>query len=193
MTDQLDTSWNNRYLNKDTGWDIGYPSTPIARYIDRLENPYLRILIPGCGNGYEGEYVWESGFDDVYLLDWAEQSKQNFLERVPDFPKEQFFVGDFFEHQGEYDLIIEQTFFCAMDKSLRSAYAEKMFELLAPGGKLVGVMFNDPLYEDHPPYGGSVLEYLGYFQPVFSEVNIKACYNSIEPRAGSEVFIKLSK
>ena len=76
-------SWNQRYIDQNIGWDIGYPSTPISRYIDQLENPYLRILIPGCGLAWEGEYVWESGFDNIYLIDFAEQSKMQFLERVP--------------------------------------------------------------------------------------------------------------
>lgn len=185
--------WNQRYKNKETGWDLGAPSTPLAKYISQLENPFLEILIPGCGQAYEGELLWESGFDNVYLLDYAESSKEAFLERVPDFPEEQFLVGDFFELEGQFDLILEQTFFCALNPELRPAYAKKMAELLKPGGKLVGVLFNDKLNDDHPPFGGSTLEYLGYFQPHFSEVKMTPCKNSIEPRMGRELFIKLTR
>jgi len=185
--------WNQRYKEKETGWDLGAPSLPLARYISQLENPFLEILIPGCGRAYEGELLWESGFDNVYLLDCAESSKAAFLERVPDFPEEQFIVGDFFELEGQFDLILEQTFFCALNPELRPAYAKKMFELLKPGGKLVGVLFNDKLNDDHPPFGGSTLEYLGYFQPHFSEVKMTPYKNSIEPRMGRELFIKLTR
>ena len=184
--------WNNRYLTDETRWDIGFPSPPITDYLDQLEHQDISILIPGCGHAYEGEYAFETGFTDVTLLDYAETSKSNFLHRVPEFPEQQFLVGNFFDLEGEYDLILEQTFFCAIDKALRGEYAKKMKSLLAPGGKLVGVLFNDPLYEDHPPFGGNPLEYLGHFQPVFSNVYIKPCYNSIEPRMGREVFIKMS-
>lgn len=191
---ELDASyWNSRYEQKEIQWDIGHPSDPLEFYIHQIEDPFTRILIPGCGNAYEGELLWNLEFEDVTLLDFAPESKENFLKRVPDFPAERFIVGDFFEHQGEYDLILEQTFFCALPKDMRKAYAEKMFSLLAPGGKVVGVLFNDKLNEDHPPFGGSALEYLGYFQPVFNKVFMKPCYNSIEPRMGRELFIKLLK
>jgi methyl halide transferase len=57
--------WNTRYLEEQTGWDIGYPSTPLKEYIDQLTNKSIRILIPGCGNGYEGEYLHQNGFTNV--------------------------------------------------------------------------------------------------------------------------------
>lgn len=52
---KLDSAyWSERYKNKDTGWDIGSVSTPIKSYIDQLQDTSKKILIPGCGNGYEG-------------------------------------------------------------------------------------------------------------------------------------------
>ena len=94
---------------------------------------------------------------------------------------------------GGFDLIIEQTFFCAIDKNLRSSYAKKMAELLNAEGKLVGLLFNAPLNEDHPPYGGTIKEYVGYFEPYFNIEIMDPCYNSIEPRSGREVWIKMLK
>lgn len=181
--------WNSRYLEEQTGWDIGYPSTPLKEYIDQLTDKFIRILIPGCGNGYEGEYLHQHGFTNVTLADFAEESKKRFLERVPTFPKEQFIVGDFFELEGKYDLILEQTFFCAIDPKLRDAYAKKMSELLSPNGKLVGVLFNLPDKVDGPPFGGSIAEYQNTFSKHFKNVSIEPCYNSIKPRQGNEVFI----
>ena len=49
--------WNDRYQNKDIGWDIGKISTPLKEYFDQLENKDLKIAIPGCGNAYEAEYL----------------------------------------------------------------------------------------------------------------------------------------
>ena len=46
-------SWNQRYISKNTGWDIGFVSTPIKDYIDQINNKNIRILIPGCGNAHE--------------------------------------------------------------------------------------------------------------------------------------------
>ena len=39
--------WNDKYLNHDFEWDIGYVSTPLKNYIDILTDKNLKILIPG--------------------------------------------------------------------------------------------------------------------------------------------------
>ncbi|MFT4525085.1 MAG: SAM-dependent methyltransferase [Bacteroidia bacterium] len=184
--------WNKRYEEGKTGWDIGYPSTPIKEYIDSLTDKSIRILIPGAGNAYEAEYLHQQGFENVYVLDIAENAIALFKSRVPDFPSDHLIHCDFFKHQGEYDLIFEQTFFCALPPSLRLNHADKMRDLLGLNGKLVGVMFNHPLEEKGPPWGGNEEMYRGIFKPNFDSINIKPCLNSIEPRQGSEYWVELS-
>ena len=184
--------WDNRYLNDDTGWDVGTISTPIKEYIDQLNDRSLKILIPGCGNAHEAEYLHQKGFNNVYLIDLSPTALDNFSKRVPDFPKEHLICGNFFEHEDQYDIIIEQTFFCAIDVELRPNYAQQVAKLLKPTGKLVGLLFSEALYVDHPPYGGTVEEYETYFKPLFNVEVMDPCYNSIEPRANREVFIKMT-
>ena len=65
--------WNQLYLQKETRWDIGYPSTPLKEYIDQLKGREQRILIPGCGNAYEAAYLINAGFTNVCLLDIASE------------------------------------------------------------------------------------------------------------------------
>ena len=184
--------WSERYKTDQTGWDLGTVSTPIKEYVDQLTNKDLKILIPGCGMGYEAEYLHEQGFTNVHIIDLSIEPLNAFKERVKDFPTEHIHKGDFFAHEGKYDLILEQTMFCAIDPALRSNYAEAVNKLLNPLGKLVGVLFDFPL-ESGPPYGGSKEEYLEHFQAHFDEVSIERCYNSIPPRADREFFIKLCK
>ena len=88
--------WNNRYKKKETGWDVGYASTPLKNYIDQLENKEIRILIPGCGNAYEAEYLHLKGFNNVFLLDIAPMALQQFSERVPGFSKKTHNTRKFF-------------------------------------------------------------------------------------------------
>lgn len=188
--------WQNRYDTGTDGWDIGAPSTPLATYIDQLADKSLRILIPGCGAAWEGQYLHERGFQNVWLMDLTGGPFAGFLQRCPDFPKEHLLIGDFFAHEGQYDLIIEQTFFCAIDPSLRGRYAEKMRELLGPGGKLVGVLFDDPQPGKEPgapPFGGSREEYVALFSRYFGHVKVDPCHNSIAPRSGREVWISVVK
>lgn len=193
-TELNETYWNTRYLNMDSGWDVGFITTPIKNYIDQLENKEIKILIPGAGNSYEAEYLFANGFKNVFVCDFAEEPLRNLKNRVPDFPEQNLIKQDFFKlYESDFELIIEQTFFCALKPSLRQAYFYKMFELLKPGGKLVGVLFNDVLNSDRPPFGGNKLQYYPYFRQLFNIKTFETCYHSILPRAGREIFINLQK
>ncbi|MBC5774867.1 SAM-dependent methyltransferase [Pontibacter sp. KCTC 32443] len=185
--------WQQRYQNKQTGWDTQSITTPLKTYFDQLTNKELRILIPGCGNAYEAEYLFEQGFTHVYVADVAPAPLEHFAGRVPDFPKDHLLLQNFFDLKGEYDLIIEQTFFCALDPDLRAAYARKCAVLLVSGGKLVGLLFDTTFTQDGPPFGGSADEYKKYFEPYFKFIHFERAYNSITPRQGRELFINLQK
>jgi len=150
-------------------------------------------LVPGAGNAYEVEYIFNKGFKNVYVLDWAKQALENFKKRCPAFPEHHTFNEDFFKHKGKYDLIIEQTFFCALPLELRPAYVNKMSELLSTGGKLAGLLFNQIFEKEGPPFGGTKADYINLFEPHFKLATIEDCYNSIKPRLGSELFIKFIK
>lgn len=185
--------WNNRYESGETGWDIGRVSPAISEYIDQLENTGLRILIPGCGNSYEAEYLADKGFSSITLIDISDKLTESLRRK---FETRQFvnvITQDFFEHDGQYDIIIEQTFFCALHPTKRNDYAEKMRDLLSEEGKLVGVLFDKGFEKEGPPFGGSADEYRKIFESHFDVKVIDRCYNSIPPRSGGEVFIILRK
>ena len=185
--------WEERYAQNETGWNVGYASTPIKAYIDQLKDKTQQILIPGAGNSFEAEYLWNSGFKNVYILDIAKQPLDNFLSRVPEFPKNQLLHTDFFELDTRFDFILEQTFFCALDPQLRDRYAEKMYELLKPKGKLVGLLFDFELTESGPPFGGSLEEYKVLFEDKFRIKQLDKAYNSIKERHGKELFFIFEK
>src|SRR5690606_30469308 len=115
-----------------------------TNYMDSLENKELRILIPGCGNAHEADYLLDKGFKNVTLIDISEVVTRRIAEKYKDRPIN-IICGDFFLHEGEYDLILEQTFFCTLSPAFREKYIEKSFDLLVPGGKIAGVLFNKPL------------------------------------------------
>jgi len=107
--------WENNYLNQNTAWDIGYASTPIIKYFENIDNKNISILIPGAGNAYEAEYLFKLGFKNITVLDYASQPLINLKKRIPTFPDNQLVRDDFFKHHKKYDIIIEQTFFCALN------------------------------------------------------------------------------
>jgi methyl halide transferase len=183
--------WNNRYLQKETGWDIGHSSTPLQQYMQTVKDKQAAILIPGCGNAYEAESLLANGFSNITLLDISTVLTAGLREKFSNLPVT-VVTADFFTHEGQYDLILEQTFFCALDPSLRQAYAIHMRKLLKPGGKLAGVLFNKE-FDGGPPFGGSKEEYEQLFGKYFTIQKMDLCYNSIKPRSGHELFFILEK
>ena len=192
MTQFDKTYWENRYITNETGWAIGHISTPIQNYIDQLENKKLKILIPGAGNGYEFDYLIQNGFHQTYVIDIVQQPLDTIFERTQ-IDRKHLIHQDFFEHTEKYDIIIEQTFFCALEPSLRKKYASKMLELLNPNGKIIGVLFNFELTKEGPPFGGSKEEYVKLFEEHFTVKTLENCYNSIKPRSNRELFIIFEK
>jgi len=194
MIQTLDESfWSNRYVTQNMGWDIGTISTPLKTYIDQLEDKSLKVLIPGAGNSYEAEYLYKQGFNNVTVVDIAEEPLENFKKRCPDFPEEHLLHLNFFDLDGKYDLILEQTFFCALTPDLREQYVAQMKHLLEPGGKLVGVLFYNIFLDGNgPPFGATAQQYRNYFLPHFQAKQFAECYNSIKPRQGAEWFINLT-
>ena len=185
--------WDNRYQSNDIGWDLGTISPPLKAYFDQLTNLDLKILIPGGGNSYEAEYLFDKGFKNVYVVDLSQTALDNLKNRVPDFPSSNLILNNFFDLDQTFDLIIEQTFFCAINPSLRANYAKKASDILNVNGKVAGLLFDAVLNTTHPPFGGSKKEYLGYFIPYFDIKIMDASYNSIKPRAGRELFFIIQK
>lgn len=185
--------WDRRYVNNDTGWDLGEISPPLKSYFDQLSNQDLKILIPGGGNSYEAEYLHQQGFKNVYVVDLSETALNNFKQRVPSFPSSNLLHQNFFDLEMNFDLIIEQTFFCALHPKLRPSYTEKAAELLYKHGKIVGLLFNVPLNPDKPPFGGNKKEYIDYFKPQFQILLMEPAHNSHHSRSGMELFVKVQK
>jgi methyl halide transferase len=187
--------WEGRWQHQQTGWDLGMVSPPLQQFIDSLPDKTLRILIPGCGNAHEAFYLLNNGFSNVTVIDIAPTLINALNLLLADHPAAQNIrtvCGDFFEHSGMYDIILEQTFFCAIDPRLRIQYAEQCHALLAPAGKLAGVLFNCA-FEGGPPYGGNEAEYRQYFTSLFNIHKMELCLNSAGPRAGRELWIELIK
>lgn len=186
--------WENRYMEQQTGWDAGSITTPIKAYIDQLEDKSIKILVPGAGNAHEAIYLHEQGFNNVYVCDWATQPLNQLKNRCPNFPEDHLILEDFFKLEiHDFDLIIEQTFFCALLPNMRADYVAKMHQLLKQDAKLIGLLFQFPLTENGPPFGGNQEEYQVHFSKQFDKISIEDCYNSIKPRKGTELFIQIQR
>ena len=193
--DFLDANfWDERWKANETAWDLQAVSPPLKSYIDGISDRHTSILIPGCGNAYEAEYLLNNGFTNVTVIDIAPTLVKQLLEKFSAFAGNQLTVicGDFFKHSGQYDYIIEQTFFCALDKNKREAYVTKMHTLLNENGKLAGLLF-DKEFEKGPPFGGCKEEYTQLLGKQFAILTMEPCAESVKPRAGTELFFQVEK
>jgi SAM-dependent methyltransferase len=187
--------WDHRFETGDTPWNLGRVSPPLKAYADGLIDKNMSVLIPGCGNGYEAEHLLTLGFNRITVIDISPVLTRRLEEKFGSAAGGHLNIitGDFFDLREQYDLVLEQTFFCALDPALRPAYAAKMQALLKPGGRLAGVLFNRELSTDGPPFGGSMAEYEQLFSPLFRIITLAPCYNSVKPREGTECFFILEK
>ena len=186
--------WDEWYKEAEQPWDMGCVSPPLKAYSDQLGNKNMHILLPGSGYGYEACYLYGSGFHNVFVVDIASAPLEKLKLMCPDFPESQLIVGDFFEQEfSDFDLVLEQTFFCAIDPGQRRDYAKKMYDILKPGGKLAGLFFDFPLIAEGPPFGGSLEEYRELFAPLYKIKRLERAYNSIGPRQGKELFFIFEK
>ncbi len=185
--------WNKRYLEKDIPWDIGHISPPLKDLIDKVGDKNSKVLIPGAGRAFEAVYMHKTGFARVYVCDWADRSFEYLKDNTEGFPENHLICGDFFEIDDQFDLIIEQTFFCSLHPGQRSRYVQQVNSLLKEGGTLAGLFFASHFERPGPPFGGTEKEYRMLFEPFFDIEIMEASQNSILPRLGNELYFKMKK
>jgi SAM-dependent methyltransferase len=185
--------WDDRWAAGSTGWDLGNVSPEMQKFFDLLPDKNAAILIPGCGNAYEAEYLLNHGFTNVTLIDISRTLVRNLRSKFANNSWIRILEGDFFQLSGTYDVIVEQTFFCAIPPSMRVDYVQKMVKILTEKGILGGLLFNRD-FEGGPPFGGSKEEYQKLFHEHGLEViEMEMAMNSIPARQGTEVFFQARK
>jgi thiopurine S-methyltransferase len=185
--------WEERWQQANTPWDIGDVSPPLRLYLDAHTSPDTAILIPGAGNAYEAIYLHQRGYRRVWVCDWAPSAFEGLRAQAPDFPEEHLLTGDFFDLSLKVDLVLEQTFFCAIDPELRERYAQKTHELLLPEGILAGLLFAREFSFAGPPFGGDEAAYRAVFEPWFDILEMAPSPYSIGPRLGNELMMVMRK
>ena len=187
--------WDARYREGRTGWDLGQSNTALLAELKRRIDRGARILIPGGGRAYEALALWERGYANTYIVDWAPRAfdalrEGGLSERVRAAGVDleaRCIVADFFEHDDHYDALLEQTFFCAIDPTLRDAYVKQAAQLLRPGGLWLGILFARDFPTAGPPFGGTADEYRERFGPHFEIERLSLWEGSVAPRLGHEV------
>jgi len=188
--------WQNHYDNDDLRWDLGQVAPPFIRLWQENKLPKGKAIIPGCGQGHEVLFFAGKGLQ-VTGLDYA-PGAVSILSRSLEEKKLQANVlyEDFFllneHHNAQYDLMLEQAFFCAIHPSLRSAYVETATRILKKGGLLAG-LFYETGEEGGPPFSTTPSDILDHFSDDFHIETLEKTPHSVEKRKDKELLGLLRK
>lgn len=116
-----------------------------------MKGPPVRVLVPGCGSGYEARFFAERG-DDVLAIDFADNAIERARSTLGKFAN-RVRKADFFAfREPAFDLVYERTFLCALPRWLWPQWGAHIPKLVRGGGRLAGFFFFDD-NERGPPFG----------------------------------------
>ena len=175
--------WEQRFRENFTPWDAGRVPSDLERFLKT--EPPLRVLVPGCGSGYEVRAFAEAGHE-VLAVDFAPAAVER-AQAILGTLANRVRLADFFESNlGEpFDLVYERAFLCSLPRPLRPRYAERVRGLLGPRGRIAGFFFFED-GERGPPFGLKSGELEQLLSDRFEEIEDKAVGDSIPIFAGKE-------
>jgi SAM-dependent methyltransferase len=158
------------------------------------------VLVPGCGLGHDVRLLADLGIPACGLD--ISQTAVASASALTQHPHAHFEHGDFLDpawSQGrKFKAIWEHTCFCAIDPTLRGAYARAIAAVLDPGGIFAGVFYltpSDPGDDDAgPPFEATIEELDALFSPWFERIDgwvPERCYPGREGREWIGIFRKL--
>ena len=147
--------WDTRFRGGVTPWDAG-GVPPILEIWLKEKTSSLRVLVPGCGTGYEVRAFAEGGHD-VLAIDFSDASLEAARRELGELAS-LVRKGDFFSLQeGRFDLVYERAFFCALPRSLWPDWGRRIAAIVKPEGALAGFFYLDD-NQRGPPFGTSLEE-----------------------------------
>lgn len=145
--------WENRYQTTNTPWDRGETSPALLQWLDSGELAPCRVLVPGCGRGYEVVELARRGFE-VVALDFAPSAVRHLQEVLA----LKGLTGEVLEADvlvwtplRPFDAIYEQTCLCALPPGAWAAYGARLRDWLRPEG-LLFALFMQTGREGGPPF-----------------------------------------
>ena len=177
--------WQAKFDAESTPWDRGAINPQIEKWVrsGQLhpsqsadarspgggdEARLTRVLVPGCGSGYEVAMLAEWGFD-VTGVDFAPAATERTRNRLRSLLQSPAGAGMMraevveadvlaYKPPGPFDAVYEQTCLCALYPDLWRGYADQLYGWLRPGGKLFALFMQSPRdgsptgFIEGPPY-----------------------------------------
>lgn len=132
--------WQQRFESQRTPWDRGAVNPALAPLLAQGVLPLgARVLVPGCGAGYEVVQLAAQGFRPV-AVDYAPAAVGLTRARLVQAGLDaEVIEADLLEWtpSAPLDAIWDQTCLCALHPDLWVSYAQRLASWLAPGGTLM--------------------------------------------------------
>jgi SAM-dependent methyltransferase len=190
--------WEGLYADGRDRWELGTAAPPLAERLRTLDLTSLslaplggpgRAIVPGCGRGHEVLLLAELGWDAVGidfaeapLLDARAAAAQRGL--APSFVQGDWFAAaDRPGWRGSFDLVVEHTCYCAIDPSRRRDYVDTAADVLRPGGRLIGLLWQCGA-EGGPPWDTTPDDARRNFGRWFTIERLEPAVGSLERRGG---------
>jgi SAM-dependent methyltransferase len=177
--------WETRYRQGVTPWDAGRVPPRLEGWLATLP-ARQRVLVPGCGSGYEVRRFVERG-DDVVGIDFSDaalDAARRTLGRFAHHVRK----ADFFAFSAPpFDVVYERTFMCALPPHERQRWAQRVADVMRAGGLLAGFFFLANK-DRGPPFGIAARDLHALLDPAFTLIEDEAvpAEQSVPVLAGHE-------
>ena len=189
--------WEDLYISGDVTWDLG-GATPIFEEISKDISPG-KICIIGCGKGHDAVMFAKKNFE-VTAIDFAPSAISSLKKRAKDAKVNiEAINSNIFnlsnDYYDQFDYVIEQTCFCAINPNMRNNYEELVSNLLVKGGLLIGLWFplDKDISEGGPAWGTSTNEVKSLFSTRWEVEREEFSSLSVKPRKDREKLIVFRK
>ncbi len=164
-SEQREADWEFRYESRHIPWDRGKVSPALNYWLDLKVLTPCRILVPGCGQGYEVIKLIKRGFN-VTAVDIAPTAIDALNSQLTDEQLTAKVIhADLLNWYPEqpFDAIYEQTSICALDPDYWMDYIGRLHDWLVPNG-LLYALFMQTNASGGPPYHCDVSVMRGMFK-----------------------------
>jgi SAM-dependent methyltransferase len=158
-----DQAWETLWKEGVTPWDAGEAAPPLLHLLKttNLVPNDARVLVPGCGSGYDVIAFATNSNRRVIGLEISETAAQVARKKLEesgiDKARADIRVGNFFTIEMDpFDVIYDYTFLCALPEELRGQWASGMSRLLKPSGSIITLIFPIGQFQGGPPYAMSI-------------------------------------
>ncbi len=153
--------WEKRFREKFTPWDAGGVPSALEQFL-KTEPRGQRVLVPGCGSGYEVRAFAQAGYD-VLAIDFAPAAVERARRTL-----------------GPLAQLVHLEDFFKFDPG-----APRVSDLLGPKGRLAGFFFFEDT-ERGPPFGLKTGELETLLRGYFDRTADAAVSDSLPIFAGKE-------